>query len=136
MRCRRAYSLAEILVAMAVAAIAILALAALSMSVWKAAKFGKYTAYASNLARQPVERMQGDPSYFRNTMVGPPQDRIFSRDFEVEQGQSVRFQGELTFTALPPPQERYVRVVSRVHWVQQRTPREAVIETILPTPPE
>lgn len=131
---RRGYSLSEILIAIAVAAIAILGLATLTMSVWKSAKFGKFQAYASSLARQPLERMRGDQSYYRTLMDGPAAGRSFATDFEVDDGQPVRFEGELSFTRLAPPQDRYVRIISRVHWVQQKTNREVVLETILPEP--
>ncbi len=131
---KRGLTVAEVLIALALAAVAILGLASLTAAVWRAAKFSKYTAYASNLARQPIEQMKGDAAYFRTTMDGTAADRQFSKDFVVDEGQSVRFEGELTFTRLPAPQDRYVRVESKVTWVQQKTPRQVFLETILPAP--
>jgi len=131
---RRAFSIAEVVIAIAVAAIAVLTLAALSASVWKAAKFAKYTAFASNLARQQLERLKGDPSLLVATLNGPPEGRIFGDNFDVEEGHLMRFEGELVMTPLPPPQDRYVRVTARVTWVQQKTPRQAVLESIMPLP--
>ena len=131
---RRAFTLGEILIAIAVAAVAILVLASLAATVWKAAKYAKYTAYASNLARQQMERLRGDPSYFTSTMNGPATGRAYASDFDVDDGQPVRFQGELIFTLLPAPQDRYVNIVSRVTWTQENKHREAVLETILPVP--
>lgn len=131
---RRGLTVSEVLIALALAAIAVLGLASLTAAVWRAAKFSKYTAYASNLARQPLEQMKGDAAYFRTTMDGPAEGRQFSKDFEVDEGQAVRFDVELTFTRLPAPQDRYVQVESKVKWVQQKTPRQVFLETILPVP--
>jgi prepilin-type N-terminal cleavage/methylation domain-containing protein len=133
---KRGFSLSELLLAIAIAAIAILALATLTVSVWRAAKFAKYTAYASSLARQPLERLRGDRQYYRTLLTGPPSVRTFKDEFEVEEGIKVTFEGEITLRPLPPPRERYVRIVSRVRWVQQKTPREASLETIYPVPAE
>lgn len=130
----RGFTLAEIIIAIAVAAIAIMTLATLTASVWKAAKFAKYTAFASNLGRQQLERLKGDPSLLVATLNGPPEGRIFSDTFEVDDGQPMEFQGELLMIPLPPPEDRYVRVTARVSWVQQKTPRQAVLESILPLP--
>lgn len=130
----RGFSLAEIIIAIAVAAIAIMTLATLTASVWKAAKFAKYTAFASNLGRQQLERLKGDPSLLVATLNGPPEGRIFTSDFEVDDGQPMRFEGELTLTPIPMSEDRYVRVHARVSWVQQKTPRQATLESILPLP--
>ena len=131
---KRAFTLSEILIAIAMAAISIMVLASLAVTVWKTAKYAKYTAYASNLARQQMERLRGDQSHFLTTMNGPAAGRTYASDFEVDEGQPVRFQGDLVFTRLPAPQDRYVNVVSRVSWVQDKKSREAVLETILPAP--
>jgi prepilin-type N-terminal cleavage/methylation domain-containing protein len=133
---RRGFSLSEIIIAIALAAIAVVGLASLTVAVWKATKFAKYTAFASNLARQPLERMRGDSAFFNVTLRGPASERRFREEFEVDQGRTVPFEGELTFTPLAAPQDRYVRVTSRVFWVQQRVRREVVLETILPQPPQ
>lgn len=133
-RTGRGFTLAEIIIAIAVAAIAIMTLATLTASVWKAAKFAKYTAFASNLGRQQLERLKGDPSLLVATLNGPPEGRIFSDAFDVDDGQPMEFQGELIMNPLPPPEDRYVRVIARVSWVQQKTPRQAVLESILPLP--
>lgn len=133
---KRAYTLTEILIAVAVAAVALLAMASLTVSVWRATKYAKYTAYASSLARQPLERMRGDASYFRSLYTGPPESRRFSEEFEAEEGKRVPFNGEITFSLLPPPRDRYVRIVSRVYWTQEGIAREAVLETVYPIPPD
>lgn len=70
-------------------------MASLAATVWKAAKYAKYTAYASNLAQQQMERLRGDPSYFTSTMNGPATGRAYASDFDVDDGQPVHFQGEL-----------------------------------------
>lgn len=131
---RRAFTLSEMIIALALAAIAILTLASLTVQVWKTVRYAKYTAFASNLARQQLERLKGDPASLTLALTGPDSERDFSGDFEVDEGRAMHFDGRLTLQPLPPPRDRYVTVVARVSWVQEARDRQAVLESILPLP--
>lgn len=126
---KRGFTVSEVLLALGVASLAVLALAALTASVWRSAKFAKYTAYASGLAQQPIERLKGDPAYLSSLMSGPDSLRHYSQQASLEEGQSTEFRVDLTLQPLPQPTDRYVHVVSKVSWVQQKVAREVVLET-------
>lgn len=126
---RRGFTISEVLLALGVAALAILALAALSATVWRSSKFAKYTAYASGLAQQPIEKMKGDPAYLTSLLTGPDALRHYSQTASLETGRMTDFRVDLKVEPLTQPKDRYVRVVSRVSWVQEKVAREVVLET-------
>ena len=126
---KRGFTVAEVLVSLGIASVAILSLAVLTASVWRAGKFAKYTAYASGLAQQPIEKMKGDPYYLKNLLTGPDSLHHYSEKVSLEEGRETEFQVSLTVTPLLQPKERYVRVVSKVSWIQERVARELVLET-------
>ncbi|MFN8606856.1 MAG: hypothetical protein U0931_04950 [Vulcanimicrobiota bacterium] len=126
---RRGFTVSEVLLALGVACLAVLALAGLSASVWRAAKFSKYSAYASGLAQQPIEKMKGDPDYLKILLTGPDSARHYIQTASLEEGQNTEFRVDLDVRPLAQPQDRYVRVVSKVSWTQQRVQREVVLET-------
>ena len=126
---RRGFTVSEVLLALGVAAMAVLALAALTASVWRASKFAKYTAYASGLAQQPIERLKGDPAYLNSLMTGPDEVRHYTQEVSLEDGYTTYFIVDLKLQPLAQPKDRYVRVVSKVTWTQEKVAREVVLET-------
>lgn len=121
--------MSEVLLALGVASLAVLALAALTASVWRASKFAKYTAYASGLAQQPIERLKGDPAYLNSLMTGPDELRHYTQEVSLEEGYTTYFIVDVKLQPLAQPKDRYVRVVSKVTWTQEKVAREVVLET-------
>lgn len=126
---KRGFTVSEVLVALGVASLAVLALAALTATVWRSSKFAKYTAYASGLAQQPIERLKGDPSYLTSLMTGPDELRHYTQEVSLEEGYKTFFIVDLKLQPVAQPADRYVRVVSKVSWVQEKVAREVVLET-------
>ena len=126
---KRGFTVSEVLLALGVAAMAVLALAALTASVWRASKFAKYTAYASGLAQQPIERLKGDPAYLNSLMTGPDEVRHYTQEVSLEDGYTTYFIVDVKVQPLAQPKDRYVRVVSKVTWSQEKVAREVVLET-------
>ena len=126
---RRGFTVSEVLLALGVASMAVLALAALTASVWRASKFAKYTAYASGLAQQPIERLKGDPAFLSSLMTGPDELRHYTQEVSLEEGYTTYFIVDLKLQPLAQPKDRYVRVVSKVTWSQEKVAREVVLET-------
>jgi len=126
---RRGFTVSEVLLALGVASLAVLALAALTASVWRASKFAKYTAYASGLAQQPIERLKGDPAYLNSLMTGPDELRHYTQEVSLEEGYTTYFIVDVKLQPLAQPKDRYVRVVSKVTWTQEKVAREVVLET-------
>ena len=126
---KRGFTVSEVLLALGVAAMAVLALAALTASVWRSSKLAKYTAYASGLAQQPIERLKGDPAYLNSLMTGPDEVRHYTQEVSLEDGYTTYFIVDLKLQPLAQPKDRYVRVVSKVTWTQEKVAREVVLET-------
>lgn len=126
---KRGFTVSEVLVALGVASLAVLALAALTATVWRASKFAKYSAYASGLAQQPIERLKGDPAYLSSLLSGPGSLRHYSQQASLEEGYQTEFHVDLNLQPLPQPKDRFVHVVSKVSWVQEKVSREVVLET-------
>lgn len=134
---RRGLSLAEILIAAAVAAFALLALASVTIGVIRADKYAKYQSFATTMARQELEHVAGDGAYmFKLLGYRPDQQPSFDVDLEVEKGTLVRFHQNLRVNYMPDSESRYSQVTSEVSWTQQGHARSLQLQTMCAVPLE
>lgn len=132
MRRGRGFTVAEVLIAMALAAMAVIGVASLIASIYRSVKEGKYQAVGSTLARQEIERLRGDREDLVR-LLGLPGPETNVHNLPVET-QTTPFNCTLQAVYMPAMENRYLDVTCLVRWQQQGRVREVSLETILPKP--
>jgi hypothetical protein len=132
MRPKRGLTVAEIILAMAVASLSVIGIASLITSVYRAVKDGKYQAVGSTLARQEIERLRGDKDdLVRLVNLPGPETRIVALPVG---DQETAFNCTLRAVYAPSMENRYLDLTCAVRWEQHGMVREVRLETLLPKP--
>lgn len=126
------FTVAEVLIAMAVAAMAVIGIASLIASIYRSVKEGKYQAVGSTLARQEIERLRGDSADLMRLLdLTGPEMKVHNLPVD---NQNTPFNCTLRAIYMPSMENRYLDLTCNVRWSQQGRTREVSLETILPKP--
>ncbi|MBI3925758.1 MAG: prepilin-type N-terminal cleavage/methylation domain-containing protein [Armatimonadetes bacterium] len=136
-RSERGLTLAEVVIAVAVAAVALLTLVLFTSMIHRVAREGKSQAAASTLAREAVERLRTDSEYFDQALAENPLE--FEREQLIGQSQQgkiapTRFQVSVELEPMEGSGNRFFKTSVRVEWTEEHRDREVLLETYLPVP--
>ncbi len=135
-RVRRGLTLAEILIAVAVASVALLTMVLFTSVIHRAAREGKSQATASTLARTELERLRADPQYLRRVQDEAP--FTVERTEVIDSSQRGRlaptvFTVEITLTPLSS-NDHFLESTVLVHWNESHRQRQVSLHSYLPDP--
>ena len=129
---RRAMTLSEVVLALAILVVAVIGIATFVVTIHRSVKEGKYQSVGSTIAQSELERLRLDSVSLANLVATPSlgvKDHLVTiDDFEV------KFHQVVTATDVPSMGSRYLRVLATVSWEQSSRQREVVLESCYPKP--